>query len=346
MRIPKLGILDRDKHDFIDTLIVFYLGGFTLLIISVLRAALPTEFDFWYRTLLIGFSVAIMLIAVIFKFKRSRKLFLDYIDEIQLFSVAMLSAMGIYADIFRGEYGTQFFIILLLFTAFAIAMAGHNKMRRSEMERILADKDDQIDQLEDALEGDEIRKREEVKRYIRNLAENRLEFRRADRYDDRISLYTHVDALNSFMLYYRFSKNPELQKLGRRTYSDQLGAIRDAWQHGQSYREYKHSYDTDPDAYIDEVCKFDNLDRETVKNLTMHPKQLMAFRLDKGQDKYYGLIVIESNKEKRFDFKQVHQILNTCERSKGEVYEILGDLRTLLPSMMESSKEMGLENDV
>ncbi|MCQ1537760.1 hypothetical protein FTO68_01970 [Methanocalculus taiwanensis] len=283
------------------------------------------------------------IIILIFKIQTTRQYLIDYIDEIQLGLIVSLAVMGIYSDLFIGELGIYLFLFILGGTVFVIAYSGLSKKRYSELQRLSNQQEEKIKQLEFQLNDDILHKREEVKHYIINLAENRLEFCYQEKYEDRITLYLHLDELNAFMLFYRFSKNPELQKTGRRTYPDSIGVIQEAWQHGKASRSYNHRYDEDPEGYIKELYEKDGLERELVINLTMHPQQVIACRLDKGQDLFYGLLVIESNKKGRFNDDEVYRIINTCGHSKGEVYSKVGELKTLYRDLMESSEEMGLD---
>jgi len=336
----------RSGLDFFNKILYIYLGVLFFGIFSYVRIVIGnTEFDYWYSKIFIIAFIVLGIIFIFLKIETTRKYLNDYIGEIQLGLVIALTVMGIYNESFKTDIGISVFLIVLIFTVFIIAYSGLSHKRYSDLEHTIEKHEEAISQLEDHLKDDELRKREEVKHYIRNLAENRLGFCQQEKYNDRISLYLHLDKPNVFMLYYRFSKNPELQKTGRRTYPDDMGAIRDAWLHGKTSRLYENRYEKDPDAYVLEVHEKDGLPKDLIPNLTMKPHQLIACRLDKGQDIYYGLLVIESNREELLKPADVYQIVNTCGHSKGELHEKIGDLRTLFPDMMESSKEMGLEND-
>lgn len=212
------------------------------------------------------------------------------------------------------------FTIIFIIDGFCIYFVWKRKREKIEsvacLKAEIEEKNQEIDRLRNNIDEKEAEEkaniRKDVEKYIKNIAINRLEFN-THKFEDRISLYVHDEKRNKFFLIYRFSRNPTLKSRGRPYYSDSIGAISEAWKYGSSIRSYSWKYEDSPVKYSAEfILKDPGFDINQIDGLRMKPAQIVAIRLDTGAGTPYGIVVLESNEQFRFNKDAVDAIFNNC----------------------------------
>ena len=126
----------------------------------------------------------------------------------------------------------------------------------------------------------------------------------------RLSLYTHLE--NSFTMLFRYSDDPHFKRKGRAIYSDNEGVI------GEAYHRNSCVVTNLPDPKSEfmkwkesQLCpkKGRMKNQNTIKNLTMMSRSLIALPIRHGNHKHM-VAVFESTEPDKLDVKKIEKSLN------------------------------------
>lgn len=163
--------------------------------------------------------------------------------------------------------------------------------------------------LQNLLEGyqrDEEEREEDIKEIInfivKYIGEEKLEMGKYHDNSERISLYVYDQ--RGFFPQSRYSANPELAKIRRPRYPPGQGAIWEAWQHGEYFREYP-DVAADPEGYYNLVMECENIPREEAEQLSMKPQMIYGRRIGANENPL-AVIIVESKAGNRYTEKRLH----------------------------------------
>ncbi len=132
----------------------------------------------------------------------------------------------------------------------------------------------------------------------------------------RISLYKHErlgktkDPKGAFIMVGRHSLSYDFEQHGRGMYPASEGCIGRAFSNG----EFFDASLPDPNykrRYIRHVSRKHNMDKETVANLSMHPRSIAAFAIrDTNKRRRIGVVVFESKKENGLDVDKLRDMVD------------------------------------
>ena len=97
----------------------------------------------------------------------------------------------------------------------------------------------------------------------------------------------------------RSSHNPQLERMGRKSYPDDEGFIRQVWENGAD--TWKSVSKTEKGRKTEFVNKF-KMPMSTVEKLTMIPCSMAGIRLDDTDGEKLGLLILESDDEKNMNY--------------------------------------------
>ncbi|MGK9147731.1 hypothetical protein KXS11_08915 [Plantibacter flavus] len=123
-----------------------------------------------------------------------------------------------------------------------------------------------------------------------------------ERADTRVSVYSVEN--DEFVLQARVSRNPELEKRGRRSYPLHKGHIGRAWQSGSSLASFNSGSRAEWEAELVAESQFTAAE---ARLLSMFSRSILAKRLDSGREKI-GLIVFESERASDFDVRSLQKL--------------------------------------
>ena len=96
-------------------------------------------------------------------------------------------------------------------------------------------------------------------------------------------------------------------------------------------------YSTNPDAYIRNSRELYVIDSDTIRNLTMHPRTIVSFRIsDEKGDASNGVLVIESMKNARWRQKDVLTRVRACIPG---LHKLISAFYDTIPTLLEAQKE-------
>lgn len=118
----------------------------------------------------------------------------------------------------------------------------------------------------------------------------------------RVTLYgckPSIGGRHVFVPLARSSHNPQLERMGRKSYPDDEGFIRQVWENGAD--TWKSVSKTEKGRKTEFVNKF-KMPMSTVEKLTMIPCSMAGIRLDDTDGKKLGLLILESDDEKNMNY--------------------------------------------
>lgn len=153
---------------------------------------------------------------------------------------------------------------------------------------------------------------------------------------DRISLY--IPRGGVFVRVARYSINKNYNIEGRSRYPLKEGVIGKAWTEGSPVMHSSlPDYSTKPDAYIRKSREMYVIDSDTIRNLTMHPRTIVSFRIsDEKGDASNGVLVIESMKNARWRQKDVLTRARACIPG---LHKLISAFYDTIPTLLEAQKE-------
>lgn len=163
--------------------------------------------------------------------------------------------------------------------------------------------------LNDLLEGHDL-----VHEFYENLIENsvlpfleQLGFKHDPSF--RISLYSHSEGI--FTLLFRYSDDPDFKKKGRAVYPGSEGVIGEAYHRNSCVVTNLPDPQIEPEKWIESQLsptKGRMKSKNTVKNLTMKSRSLIALPIRHGNNKHI-IVVFESIEPNKLDLKKIQKIL-------------------------------------
>jgi hypothetical protein len=131
---------------------------------------------------------------------------------------------------------------------------------------------------------------------------------------ERLSIYEYHDALNGFLLLAREATSLKYMSAGRSVYND--GIIKAAFHDGESKVNIERSPNSWPyqtrnkshKDYVEEVIKKSDMDRRTVKRLTMPSCALYAKMIKKTDGSPFGVLLIESESVELEELEQIRKV--------------------------------------
>lgn len=118
----------------------------------------------------------------------------------------------------------------------------------------------------------------------------------------RVTLYgckPSIGGRHVFVPLARSSHNPQLERMGRKSYPDDEGFIRQVWENGAD--TWKSVSKTEKGRKTEFVNKF-KMPMSTVEKLTMIPCSMAGIRLDDTDGEKLGLLILESDDEKNMNY--------------------------------------------
>lgn len=143
----------------------------------------------------------------------------------------------------------------------------------------------------------------------------------------RVTLYgckPSIGGRRVFVPLARSSHNPQLERMGRKSYPDDEGFIRQVWENDAG--TWKSVSKTEKGRKTEFVNKF-KMPMNTVDKLTMIPCSMAGIRLDDTDGKKLGLLILESDDEKNMNYLIDH--LDELNKEQGMlmcVSEAIGSL--------------------
>lgn len=132
--------------------------------------------------------------------------------------------------------------------------------------------------------------------------------------DDRVTLYRH-DA-NQFIMFARYSPNPEYEKPGRGYYPDDQGCIASAWRHGRTEETIVADPTVDPEGYVSEQKDRFGIPKGVTRALNMKSRQFLGLRIVDLEGRSAGVLVFESTNEASLPVGVIEQALDEIERDR------------------------------
>lgn len=118
----------------------------------------------------------------------------------------------------------------------------------------------------------------------------------------RVTLYGRkisIGGKHVFIPLTRYSYNPQLEKMGRKTYPDDEGFIRKVWENGAyTWKSISKNRKERKKEFVDEF----NMPMSTVEKLTMIPCSMAGIRLENADGEKLGLLILESNDEGNMNY--------------------------------------------
>lgn len=143
----------------------------------------------------------------------------------------------------------------------------------------------------------------------------------------RVTLYgckPSIGGRNVFVPLARSSHNPQLERMGRKSYPDDEGFIQQVWENGAD--TWKSVSKTKKGRKTEFVTEF-KMPMSTVEKLTMIPCSMAGIRLDDTDGEKLGLLILESDDGKNMNYLIDHlDELNEEEGMLMCVSEAIGSL--------------------
>ena len=154
--------------------------------------------------------------------------------------------------------------------------------------------------------------------------------------NDRISLYVLKD--NMFVQIARHSTNPEYAKRGRMIYPIDQGVIAETRAGNDIvYEPDMPSYKTDQQNYIRVIHDKYKIEKEVIRNLTMHPRFMAGLRIaSEDGSEWNAVLILESLKKNAWAKGQLKEVL---ERNRACIYKLICDFPDSVSALPDATKE-------
>lgn len=123
----------------------------------------------------------------------------------------------------------------------------------------------------------------------------------------RVSMYLHQN--NSFILFGRYSNNPNYNKMGRGTYPDNEGLISKGWDDEVCVLHGVPEWRGAGQQYYNKVNKIKEINKDIVSGINMKSRSFYVKRVDNEDSRTpYGIIVIEQMKSNMIETDIIEDI--------------------------------------
>lgn len=209
------------------------------------------------------------------------------------------------------------FLVTAILTAVMTWLSAIRQKSLDSLTQQLRERQDAIDQIS-----------QNIKYVFDGLLLNlskKLGFNRNDK--TRLSIYIHDPERKSFVLCGRFATNPLHRQPGNRTsYPDSQGCIGKGWLDGW---HFDNTFPADVDGHRDQCQKQYGIPNKTHNRMRMRSRLYATKRLEDSLSNAWGVLVIESLQEDRFEEATLKANLDDIA---DDFAELIRSLRPYIPN--------------